>query len=83
MIPEQLKDLLNYIQENNSWDKLSETISRNRIAVKYVSCFFDTRFNNIFKIELRYGLSGKEKVFEINNESDIDKIYKFLDRPLK
>lgn len=82
MTPEQLKDLLNYIQENNSWAKLGETVSRNRVAVKYVDSCFDTRTNDIFEIKLRCGLS-EGKTFRINSEADIDKIYKFLDKPLK
>lgn len=81
MTPEQFAKLLNYIQENNSWAKLGETVSRNRVAVKYVDSYFDTRTNDIFEIKLRCGLS-EGKTFRINSESDIDKIYKFLDKPL-
>lgn len=80
MTPEQFAKLLNYIQENNSWAKLSEVVSRNRIAIKYVDSCFDSRTGLIWRIRLRTGSSKEGKIFYIK-DTNIEEIYKFLNEP--
>lgn len=81
MTPEQLLKLLNYIMENNSWNKFGEVVRRNRNVIKYINFTLDSRDGKIFSIRFRQG--GSDKQFTINCELDIDKIYKWLDRPLR
>lgn len=80
MTPEQLLKLLNYIMENNSWNKLGEVLKRNRNAIKYIDFTLDSRDGRVFSIRFRQG--GCEKQFTINCKSDIEHIYEWLDRPL-
>lgn len=40
---EELKELLDYIQENNSWEKMCECIERDRYCFKYIRISYDTR----------------------------------------
>lgn len=43
MNSEELKELLDYIQENNSWEKMLDCMERNRQIFKYVRISYDTR----------------------------------------
>ena len=81
MTPEQLFKLLNYIMENNSWNKLGEVLGNNRNAIKYTDFTLDSRDGKIFSVRFRQG--GCDKQFTINCESDIEHIYEWLDRPLR
>lgn len=81
MTPEQLLRLLNYIMENNSWNKLGEVLGNNRNAIKYTDFTLDSRDGRIFSVRFRQG--GRDKQFTINCESDIEHIYEWLDRPLR
>ena len=81
MTPEQLLKLLNYIMENNSWNKLGEVVGNNRNAIKYIDFTLDSRDGSVFSIRFRQG--GCEKQFTINCKSDIEHIYEWLDRPLR
>lgn len=81
MTPEQLLKLLNYIMENNSWNKLGEVLGNNRNAIKYTDFTLDSRDGRIFSVRFRQG--GCDKQFTINCESDIEHIYEWLDRPLR
>ncbi|MEE1007089.1 MAG: hypothetical protein U0L66_07850 [Acutalibacteraceae bacterium] len=81
MTPEQLLKLLNYIMENNSWNKLGEVVGNNRNAIKYIDFTLDSRDGRVFSIRFRQG--GCDKRFTINCKSDIEHIYEWLDRPLR
>ena len=81
MTPEQLLNLLNYIMENNSWNKLGEVVLRNRNAIKYIDFTLDSRDGRVFSVRFRQG--GCDKQFTINCKSDIEHIYEWLDRPLR
>ena len=81
MTPEQLLKLLNYIMENNSWDKFGEEINKNRNDIKYTDFTLYSRHGRVFSIRFREG--GCEKQFTINCKSDIEHIYEWLDRPLR
>lgn len=43
MNSEELKELLDYIQENNSWEKMCECLDRDRYFFKYIRISYDTR----------------------------------------
>lgn len=45
MNSEELKELLDYIQENNSWGKMLDCIERDRQIFKYIRISYDTREN--------------------------------------
>ena len=84
MTPKELQQLLEYINENNSWgDKMYDTICiRHRIAVKYVRTCMDTRDGKVWSVELDCG-GGTRKLFRVESSQDIDAIYEWLDRDLK
>lgn len=84
MTPKELQQLLEYINENNSWgDKMYDTICiRHRIAVKYVRVCMDTRDGKVWSVELDCG-GGTCKIFRVESPQDVDAIYEWLDRDLK
>lgn len=43
MNSEELKELLDYIQENNSWEKMYECLECDRYPFKYIRISYDTR----------------------------------------
>ncbi|MBQ8299504.1 MAG: hypothetical protein IJX99_06550 [Clostridia bacterium] len=43
MNSEELKELLDYIQENNSWEKMCDCLDRDRYFFKYIRISYDTR----------------------------------------
>lgn len=43
MNSEELKELLDYIQENNSWEKMLYNMERDRYSFKYIRISYDTR----------------------------------------
>ena len=84
MTPKELQQLLEYINENNSWgDKMYDTICiRHRVAVKYVRVCMDTRDSKVWSVELDCG-GGTRKLFRVESSQDIDAIYEWLDRDRK
>ena len=85
MTPKQFAELLDYIKENNSWgDKMYEVCCvRNRRAVKYVDAVFDSRDGAVWHLKFRSPTHGKDKEFRIENESDIKKVYEYLDEKVE
>ena len=43
MNSQELKDLLDYIQKNNSWEHMAEAFDRDRYVFKYIDICYDTR----------------------------------------
>ena len=84
MSPKEYQELLEYVRKNNSWGiNMYATIrERNRKAVKYVDCCFDTRDGTIWNIIFRSVTGEKDKSFRIETPEDIKKIYSWLDTPL-
>lgn len=80
MTPEQYMNLLKYIQENNSWQKMLDCCRRNRRVIKYVDAIFDTRTGDIWHITFRSG--GYKKEFRIDNSDDIGAVYEYLDEKI-
>lgn len=84
MTPEQYIELLNYIQENNSWNNhmYENACERHRILIKYVLSCLDTRDNTVWLIKLDPG-SGDEVAFRIENADDLKAVYAFLDADIR
>lgn len=85
MTPKQFAELLDYIKENNSWgDKMYEVCCvRNRRSVKYVDAVFDSRDGTVWHITFRSSTCGENKVFRVENENDIKKVYEYLDEKVE
>lgn len=81
MTPKQFSELLEYIKENNSWGiKMYEVCcERHRRAIKYVDAVFDSRDGTVWHLKFRSPTHGKDREFRIENESDIKKVYEYLD----
>lgn len=84
MTPEQFAQFLNYVEENNSWGKnMGETLRRNRIPYKYIEATWDARDNTVFSIKLHSNGGTNGVVFRVDSIDNIEKLYKYLDKPLK
>lgn len=83
MTLKKLYELLEYIMEHNSWQHLYENACEKcRPCFKYIDFSFDTRDGHIWQITFRENgaFNLKEsKTFRIENDADIQEIYKFLD----
>jgi hypothetical protein len=81
MTSQDLKDLIDYVMENNSWKECS-ALMRNRKMPKYLDFrlwfTLDTRDGIIFYIKTRH--SGKDKSFRIENKKDLEDFYSWLDK---
>lgn len=81
MNSQDLKDLIDYVMENNSWKEYS-ALMKNRKMPKYLDFklwfTLDTRDGIIFYIKTRQ--SGKDKSFRIENKKDLEDFYKWLDK---
>lgn len=82
--PQEVKELIEYIQENNSWDKLYATVHSGRKAVKYYNMCFDTRTGDMWQITFyqTMGCGDKEVIFRTDRGYNLkEKIYEWLDEP--
>lgn len=81
MNSQDLKDLIDYVMENNSWKECSYLYKR-RKQPKYLdfklSFTLDTRDGIIFYLKFRH--SGKDKSFRVENKKDLAKVYEWLDK---
>ena len=59
------------------------TCERNRVAYKYIDATWDSRDNTVFSITLRPGGGAEGKTFRVDSAAGIEKLYKYLDKPLK
>lgn len=84
MSPKEYQKLLEYVKNNNSWgiNMYATMRERNRKAIKYVDCGFDTRDGTIWRITFRSVAGEKDKLFIIESPEDVRKIYSWLDEPL-
>lgn len=80
MNSQDLKDLIDYVMENNSWKEMSYLFQR-RKQPKYLDfkLYFtlDTRDGIIFYLKCRH--SGEDKSFRVENKEDLKKVYEWLD----
>lgn len=81
MNSQELKNLVDYIMENNS-QKEASYITRGRKQYKYVDFRLDTRDGSIYSVIFKNG-KDDVKAFEIENEEDLQKIYEWLDEEEK
>lgn len=81
MNSQDLKDLLDYVMEHNSWKQYS-ALMKNRKMPKYLDFrlwfTLDTRDGIIFYLKVRH--SGKDRSFRIETKEDLNKFYKWLDK---
>lgn len=81
MTSQDLKDLIDYVMENNSWKECSAFMN-NRKMPKYLDFrlwfTLDTRDGIIFYLKTRH--SGKDKSFRIENKKDLESLYKWLEK---
>lgn len=81
MTSQDIKDLIDYVMEHNSWKQYS-ALMENRKMPKYLDFrlwfTLDTRDGVIFYLKTRH--SGKDRSFRIENKTDLDKFYKWLDK---
>lgn len=80
MNSQDLKDLIDYVMENNSWEECSYLFHK-RKQPKYLDFelkfTLDTRDGIIFHIKFRH--SGEDKSFWVENKDDLKEVYKWLD----
>lgn len=81
MNSQDLKDLIDYIMEHNSWKNCS-AFMENRKMPKYLDfkLWFtvDTRDGIIFYLKTRQ--SGKDRSFRIETKEDLKILYKWLEK---
>jgi hypothetical protein len=80
MTSQDLKDLIDYVMENNSWEKCSALDGRKMPKYLDFRLWFtlDTRDGIIFYLKTRH--SGKDKSFRIENKKDLEDFYSWLDK---
>lgn len=81
MNSEDLKNLIDYIMENNS-QKEASYVLRGRKQHKYVEFSLDTRNGAIFAVKF-IAPRGDTKSFYCETEEDLQKIYDWLDEEVK
>lgn len=80
MTPKQYAELLEYIQENNSWAKMRDCAKRNRRVIKYIDAVFDSRTGDVWHLTFRQG--GFSKEFRIDKPEDVKSVYEWLDEKI-
>lgn len=78
MNSQDLKNLIDYIMDNNS-QKEASYITRGRKQYRYVDFRLDTMDGVIYNVVFRNG-DGEFAKFEIGGKEQLDKIYKWLDK---
>ena len=85
MNSQELKDLLDYIQKNNSWEHMAEAFDRDRYVFKYIDICYDTREGTSTKSYPVWSITLRQSRNECITfqEDELKDIYKFLDKPMK
>jgi hypothetical protein len=85
LYPEEVAELMNYIQKNNSWQNMLDCHNRHREIPKYYTMRVDTRTGTVWSIEFNHLIYEKEsKKFRTEQDYNFkDTIYEFLDRERK
>ena len=85
MNSQQVKEFLDYLQKNNSWEAMihGQLTEIKRRVVKYVWMNIDTRDGIMFSITITFdniiGNKGREESFRIENEKDLKGLYSWLE----
>ncbi|MGL5767126.1 MAG: hypothetical protein ACRCX8_15945 [Sarcina sp.] len=80
----ELKELMDYIQENNGWNKLYQNHKRGRKTPKYINFRMDTRTGDIWLVEFSGVVGGgvnSKEVFTFRTENGYslkEKVYEWL-----
>ena len=84
--PQEVAELIQYINENNSWRDMYTLHQKGRVTPKYIEMQFDTRTGDMWSISFRGCVGGKAKsskeevVFRTEQDYDLkERIYKWLD----
>ena len=82
---EEVMELMNYIQKNNSWQNMLDCHNRHREIPKYYIMRVDTRTGTVWSIEFDHLIYEKEnKKFRTEQDYNFkDTVYEFLDRERK
>ena len=85
MNSQQVKEFLDYLQKNNSWEAMihGQLTEIKRRVVKYVRMNIDTRDGIMFSITITFdtiiGNKDREESFRIENEKDLKGLYSWLE----
>lgn len=85
MNSQQVKEFLDYLQKNNSWEAMihGQLTEIKRRVVKYVRMNIDTRDGIMFSITITFdniiGNKGREESFRIESEEDLKGLYSWLE----
>lgn len=85
MNSQQVKEFLDYLQKNNSWEAMiqGQLTKVKKKIVKYVRMNIDTRDGIMFSITITFdniiGNKGREESFRIENEKDLKDLYNWLE----
>ena len=84
MTVQKYYELLEYINENNSWGaKMYEVVcERNRKAIKYVDSSFDSRTGTIWRVSFRSVTGEKDVDFRVDSPEGLTKMYEWLEAPM-
>lgn len=89
MNSQQVKEFLDYIQANNSWECMikGQLCGVKKRIIKYIRMNIDTRDGIMFSITITFdniiNNKGKEESFRIENEEDLKKLYEWLEEEVK
>lgn len=85
MNSQQVKEFLDYLQKNNSWEVMihGRLTKVKKKIIKYVRMNIDTRDGIMFSITITFdniiGSKGREESFRIENEKDLKELYNWLE----
>lgn len=51
--PSEVVELIAYIQQNNSWENMTNVLNAKKPLIKYYQMFFDTRSGEMWKIKFQ------------------------------
>lgn len=85
LYPEEVMDLMKYIQENNSWQNMYDNYRKGREIPKYYTMRVDTRTGTVWSITFDHLIYDRcEKSFRTEQNYNFkEAIYEFLDRERK
>jgi hypothetical protein len=85
LYPEEVAELMNYIQKNNSWQNMLDCYNRHREIPKYYTMRVDTRTGTVWSIEFDHLIYDRtSESFRTEQNYNFKKaIYEFLDRERK
>lgn len=85
LYPDEVMDLMKYIQKNNSWQNMYDNYRKGKEIPKYYTMRVDTRTGTVWSITFDHLIYDRcEKSFRTEQNYNFKKaIYEFLDRERK